>query len=534
MLFKVTNPIMRIRQSRCWPAYGQESTRGRRAATGFCAVSVVAKAVVMLLALSGTVVVANTDVTESACPDRKYPLSSSPQLHISPHDARELLAGRQLAPQCRELAADLAQLYFWGSQDVAADLGRAWHFAQLSQREGQVHSQLRLLASAFSLAGLNSQLSVQEALRRFDRELRSGDGLRRDKAYAVLNHLHTFFTPVDVSDQRLFADAARRQASDGGSEALLLNPKTGSVLVANPSGGPSIRWLEKRPSALHQPGAIAATHEMFYPRGERAGEQRWQRWDRASASGVLYSGFGFANGDYKETRCTATTISPRWLVTAAHCLFASDADIRQLGEARVEALRFAAHHPASPTTVTIDEAWIHRRHRAADLADNHLAAYSGSDIALLRLARPLPDSPAVSLAALAGQSDVHVRSSGFPKDKSVEAVWVNDCRAGLVRTGKRPLMDLYAMNCPFSVGQSGSLMTVRGGDDSGRVRSGKAVGVLSANLSTAAHKSAIFAAFNAELLADIQRLVEQQQPPRYLMRRSIAEGSIVTTAEASN
>lgn len=487
---------------------------------------------------------APTAQAQVSCPAALYPLLSSPSLHISDRDARQLLEKRHLAPHCRDLAADLAQLFFWGGSTEKPDLKRAWHFARLSQRDQRLPSQLRVLAGAFSLAGLNRNMSAAEALRRFERELRADDLLRRDKAYAVLNQLQLFLPRISLEGLPLYENADRNEFAPQAAEGLILNAGLGLVLVANDQGVPTMRWVGESPSiqaSRHGDGRMSKAPrrntgsqypELFFPVGESRQAQRWQHWDRHSAAGVLYSGFGFANGDYKETRCTATAIASRWLVTAAHCLFASDRDVQHSGQARLEAMRFNAHSAGNPTPIGVEAAWIHRRHRSQDLAANRLSAYSGSDIAVLRLSQALHSVPLTSLNALAGQADIMVRSSGFPKDRSSAGTWINHCRAGLVKRGVGELMDLYAMNCPFSVGQSGSLMTTRSGQPG--PAAGAAVGLLSANLSTSSHKSAIFAAFSAELIRDIDSLLSPDGDPQYLVEFPIAGPSLATATDGGN
>lgn len=487
---------------------------------------------------------APTAQAQVSCPAALYPLLSSPSLYISDRDAQQLLEKRHLAPRCRDLAADLAQLFFWGGSKEEPDLKRAWHFASLSQRDKHLPSQLRVLAGAFSLAGLNRNMSASEALRRFERELRADDLLRRDKAYAVLNQLQLFLPRVSLEGLPLYQSADRNEFAPQAAEGLVLNADLGLVLVANDLGVPTMRWVGGQPSSLasrHSDGRLSnAPHrdtgsqypELFFPVGESRQAQRWQRWDRHSSAGVLYSGFGFANGDYKESRCTATAIASRWLVTAAHCLFASDRDVQHNGQARLEAMRFNAHSAGKATPIGVEAAWIHRRHRPQDLAANRLSAYSGSDIAVLRLSQALHSVPLTSLNSLAGQADILVRSSGFPKDRSSAGTWINHCRAGLVKRGEGELMDLYAMNCPFSVGQSGSLMTTRSGPSG--PAAGAAVGLLSANLSTSSHKSAIFAAFSAELIRDIDSLLSPDGRPQYLVEYPIAGPSLATATDGGN
>lgn len=528
-MFKVLIPKKTVRHNRHWLSYRQESTGQWRAATGLCP----PVAAVCLLAV--LIVTMPAATAQPSCPAAAYPVLSSPSLHISDETASQLLASRHLAPRCRELAADLAQLYFWGAGGEQPELKRAWHFASVSKRDGRLHSRLRVLAAAFSLAGLNRNMSADEALRRFDRELQSDDLLRRDKAYAVLNQLQVFLPRVSLEGRSLFYDHRRTEAAPPASQGLSLNPSASTVLLADENGLPDLRWLGT--GGLPPTTKIYSAgdeREMFYPKGVASDTLRWQRWDRRSPSGVLYSGFGFANGDYKESRCTATAIAPRWLLTAAHCLFASDRDIQSKGQSKLEVLRFAGHGTDRPALVEVESAWIHRRHRRQDLAANRLAAYSGSDIAVLRVAQGLDTTPIRSLDSLAGRADIQVRSSGFPRDKSNAGVWVNHCRASLVRPGEGELMDLYAMNCPFSVGQSGSLMTAREEGAGTGPAQGSAIGVLSANLSTATHKSAIFAAFNHDIISDIKRLLSPDDAPRYLVEFPIAGPTFATTSELAN
>lgn len=423
-----------------------------------------------------------------ACPESIFPPVSDNELLIAPERVESLLDKSKMAraSECDELAADLAQLFFWGVGIQPVDFTAAARQLAFLQALSPGDATLRLLEPAVVLLGKSARLDVDEAMRRYLREINSGDALRRDKALAVLNQLAREQPKVNLQGQPLYLDAGRHLPAPAAQRGVILDADQGRLLVDSGSGMPALRWISP---GLELP-ALAGPMAFFAHRAPGA-DQRRQQWQMPSQSlttGLLRSGFG-QRDQFLEIQCTATVIGPQWLLTAAHCLSAPDG-----GDEVLQQLAFAWRGERW----VVSQAWRHQEHRAGDQQRGNVDQYSGSDVALLALAAPLPVTDFPRLAS--PDSEVEIYSFGYPQDKAPGTLWASECRGQLRRPDGPGGLRVYRLDCSNTVGQSGSAVIDKARPDT-------VYGVLSARVREQQDDFNVFAAFSPALVKDIQRLI---------------------------
>ncbi|MBB5187454.1 hypothetical protein HNQ57_001723 [Zhongshania antarctica] len=440
------------------------------------------------------------------CERSVYPKSASPELLVSADLVAELLAAeKNAASLCSARTQDLAQLYFWGGPSVTANLARSYDYALRSRKAERWGYELRILHSAFVLADLDRSFSPEEALRHFQREIDSGVALRRDKALAVLNQLSSLLPYSTTGAVRVFKDRAFRQPFPDvdGVVVLAQHENYQRVLVSNAQGMPQLAWMPV--SGAHEiPRTEGAIDGLYVQRRSTAGatgaedsrQQVWQAPRSAPRTGVLLSRFRQRDGSLFESRCTASQLSGQWLISAAHCLFAPD------GSQQILSLRYIASPLVLANAIAVSRVWVHREHDPVDQATGNVASYSGSDIALFKLAQPLPiNNPPILAVPLASNPVNWVDSFAYPSDKARHSLWFSRCRASLWQRGEQALSDIYSLDCFSHEGQSGAalLQTISG--------TPHIIGVLSSRIHNEKINKPIFAALNAGLIADIGRVI---------------------------
>ncbi len=443
------------------------------------------------------------------CQNSVYPKNAAGDLFPSADAIKGLLAIEQgTAGLCALLAQDLAQLYFWGSADIGANLAKSYDYALRSRKVEQWPYDLRFLRSAYVLAGLDDSDSAEEALRQFQREIDSGEPLRRDKALATLNQLLNILPPSRPIQALIYTDRQYRQ--------VIERPNIIAVLTKR---GPQIRLLLRHEGTLKLAWARASevanskrdiefepALRGLYP--EQAGltaagevrdsrHQVWRTPDSAPDTGVLISRFIQRDGSLYEARCTATHLNGRWLISAAHCLYAAD------GSQNLVSLRYIASPLTLGNSISVAAVWVHAGHNPADQLSGDVARYSGSDVALIKLSTALAISTKPRLAAPSDdRAGAWVDSFAYPSDKERDSLWFSRCRAGLWLRGDSLLSDLYSLDCVSYEGQSGAalLQTIAGEPH--------IVGVLSARVHSGEINQPVFSALNGGIIADINLLIE--------------------------
>ena len=383
-----------------------------------------------------------------------------------------LHAQQHLAAGCPQLAAELAMAHFWGGANRPASLVRSAHFAAFADVAPLPRWQLRLLRASFVLAGVQAG-NMDAAIAVFQRELTADSRTRQQQAWSVLNQL-----AATGSLSRLASRYALHLA-DGG---LLGSDARGSVQRID-SG-------EYR-AVADQPPAV------FYPQwgDSRLPLREWRGPRGGLRVGQLYS--YYHNGH--DARCTATALTSRWVITAAHCLYGPE-----VAAPLADMLRFypaPAQHPGQ--SLGIDAVWmLDNRHRQLIAGD--IAAYAGSDLALLKLDAAIPGEV---VAPQLGAEDASplLYSYAYPEDTPGGSLWLSVCGALAQPSRDQRLMGFWSLDCRSRPGQSGALLWQAGERPIG-------VGVLSANLTDSGGVRAIAARFSAPILADIQRIVRGEAP----------------------
>ena len=464
---------------------------------------------------------ASADCTKSI-----YPNSAAAELLADADAVRALrIAAQYEADLCPMFAQDLAQLYFWGGPAATADLPRSYELALKSHVAARWPYELRLLRGAYVLAGLDASYSPEEAMRQFQREIDSGEPLRSDKALAVLNQLASLLPHLVEQPNTIFNDRALRDEAVGISAAVVLAQRTTRLrlLAINALGMPQLAWTPT--SAIKSPSTYASQNGLYFQRrppvgarGEQDSRQQvWQVPESAPRTGVLISRFRQRDGSPYESRCTATQLSGRWLISAAHCLFAPD------GSQFLLSLRYVVSSVSQIKSTAVTAAWLHNKHDPADQSAGNIGRFSGSDITLLKLNQSLTLDRPPRLAALQhGRAENWLDSFAYPSDKALHSLWLSRCRAKLWQRGELNLSDLYSLDCLSHEGQSGAvlLQTIDGKPH--------IVGVLSARIHNEKINQPIFAVLNAGLIADIERVVaEKGEMPAnfsaYNMMHTLAE-----------
>ncbi len=415
---------------------------------------------------------------------------------------------------CSDTSSDLAQWYFWGGGEKVADLNKAYHYASLALVENKWPFELSLLHAAFVIAGLDSAIGVDEAVRRFRREILSGNQIRRDKALAMLNQLSGFLPHIHTSPASLYVNSSLTKPVNLPARVALQLPQNANkrpVLLADSSGAPSLYWLGGPRAARSSSVNQAVFQQYSINKGGRVDDVRQQLWQVPATmphSGVLVSLFERKDGSPYESRCTATQLTSLWLLSASHCLFTPE------GGGKLVSVNYLADpldRQASDVVKTpVNKVWRHRQHRPEDQYNGEIGRYSGSDIALFKLARPitLAKPPALSTPT---SDDPWVDSIAYPNDKRPNTLWASRCRANFWQEGSDSLSDLYVLDCFSYAGQSGAVLTQ---EDNGERQ---IVGVLSARIYNDEIDQPVFAALNTILIKEIQSLLAEDKSELFVM-----------------
>jgi V8-like Glu-specific endopeptidase len=403
---------------------------------------------------------------------------------------------------CEYTNIELAQWYFWGEGSQGADIELAYRHATQAVNENHWPYELALMHAAFVIKGLDTGLSLEEAVRRYRREILSGNPLRRDKALAMLNQLSMFLSHVTTvsngvfSDSRLTNPLALRptlavQLSQRGNKSV--------ILASDTDGAPRLYWANAVIDADKSISLIFQRQASLGASGEEdVRQQIWRLPNSMPRSGILLSRFTRTDGSHYESRCTATQLASQWLISASHCLFTPE------GDGLLRSLRFIDDPNASSAsdgaTTTVTEAWHHRQHHPKYQHNGELGRYSGSDIAIFKLASPIPLQNPPTLATPNSQNS-WVVSLAYPNDKTRYTLWTSRCRSNLWQRGTQNLSDLYALDCFSYAGQSGAVLT-QNNDSQHQI-----VGVLSARIYSDSINQPIFAALNPSLIKEINTVI---------------------------
>ncbi len=421
-----------------------------------------------------------TDLVET-CPPRFSPPSYSDKLLIDQAHWQAMQQLRDRSRECPQLAADYAQAYFWGGAEWSADFVETQRYAALANVAPSQKWQLRLINAGFVLLG-RQHGDVDAAIAVFQRELATENMLRRQRAWAVLNQLAV------RGDVRQSGDHYALQLPDG---SLLASDKKGNIQrLVSKAYGWGYGKVQQPPPAV------------FYPRSQEASFalRAWQAPAGRLIIGQLYSYYdGRQSG-----QCTATALSDRWLITAAHCLYPPEADAPLADVLRF----FPKNGNDAAQAFRVEQLWmLQNNHR--QLLNGDIAAYAGSDLALLRLDAALPGEVVGPTLGSSRDSSL-LYSYAFAENTPDSSLWLSVCLPETKETvsisnSDKVRMGLLSLDCDSQPGQSGALLWQPGDPLNG-------VAILSANLTQAHEKRAIAASFSAPLLADIQRILRNEKP----------------------
>ena len=379
---------------------------------------------------------------------------------------------RHLIGICPSLAADFAWAAFWDrSDDKRAVESSAVYASQASTSTALV--QLRLLRAAHVVLGVSTVFGVQEAVQRLRREMQRKPAIYADKAFAFSNRLGELLPTVSINGVNAFALPSHPD--------YYLAPDNNGWPVLLPTSG--LEGVGRRVAAA------------FYT---RAASQRLHVWPSANSRqwrvGRLYSRYIQGDG-----WCTATAIGRRWLLTAAHCFFEPRVPAR-----KATSVVYLAHSDNSiDEGIAVSAAWsLHLQHE--QLLAGDVAAYVGSDLALVQLATPLEGAFKPPILAYADSANLSVELLSFPIDTPPGSLWLSQCRARPQRE-QGGVLGLYALDCANQPGQSGALLR--------DAISGGAVGVLSVNISgNGVATASVAGVFTPSVLDDIERIRKGMKP----------------------
>ncbi|MFT7406208.1 trypsin-like serine peptidase [Zhongshania sp.] len=408
---------------------------------------------------------------------------------------------------CEYTNIELAQWYFWGEGSQGAynrgvDLERAYRYATQALSANHWPYELALMHAAFVIKGMDTGLSLEEAVRRYRREILSGNPLRRDKALAMLNQLSSFLPRVITAPNAVFADSRLTEPLAQGpilAVQLSQDGKKTLILAADTDGAPRLLWAN---AVADADKSISLTFQRRASLGASGAEdvrqQLWRLPTSMPRSGILLSRFTQADGSYYESRCTATQLASQWLISASHCLFTP------AGDGHLRSLQFIADPTAfsgsDGAAKRVSAVWHHRQHHPENQHNGELGRYSGSDIALFKLATPIPLQTPPMLATPNSQNP-WVENLAYPNDKPRYTLWSSRCRSSLWQRGTQKLADLYVLDCFSYAGESGAVLTQN--NDSQR----QIIGVLSARISNDSINQPVFAALTHALIKEIKTVM---------------------------
>jgi V8-like Glu-specific endopeptidase len=408
---------------------------------------------------------------------------------------------------CEYTNIELAQWHFWGEGSRGtgtknADIELAYRYASQAVNADRWPYELALMHAAFVIKGLDTELSLEEAVRRYRREILSGNPLRRDKALAMLNQLSLFLPHVITVSNTVFSDSRLTKPNAlGPTPAVQLSKRENKNIILAPdtNGAPSLYWTNTLVDADKSSSLIFQRRASLGASGEEdVRQQLWRLPNSMPRSGILLSRFTRADGSHYESRCTATQLASHWLISASHCLFTP------AGDGLLRSLRFIVDPNASSASddaaIPVAAAWYHRQHHPKNQHNGELGRYSGSDIALFKLAEPIPLKNPPTLATPNSQNP-WVVSLAYPNDKTRFTLWTSRCRSNLWQRGTQNLSDLYVLDCFSYAGQSGAVLTQN--NDSQR----QIIGVLSARIYNGSINRPLFAALKPSLIKEIKTLM---------------------------
>ena len=409
--------------------------------------------------------------SDNQCPPRYSPSDADDALYISVSAWQAMQAQRRLIERCPTLAADFAWASFFSGPATQQAVAESANYAALATSVA-ARDQLRLVRVAHVLLGASQDFSVSAAVRRLRREFHRQPMIYRDKALALSNRLAEFLPRVSIDGRR----------------GLALPAHPGYYLIAGEQGRPELVFSAATPQREQSSGAVffinaQARRVRVWP---QAGVQQWQ-------VGRLYSQYRMG-----DAWCTATALTRRWLITAAHCLFEPRSPARRAHSVVFYPARDGAPNPEIPAVA----AWT-LDHKHAQLLAGDLAAYAGSDVALVQLALPITGHFIGAPLAALSANDATVEMVSYPSASSSGGLWLSRCQTS-PRSEVGGDLALVGLDCLNQPGQSGAML-----------REGmKAVGVLSANVSSEGIAATSIAAVFSQALIDDIALIRQGSKPR--------------------
>ncbi len=426
---------------------------------------------------------------EDACQRATIPRGESLTTLPPAPSGEQFIHLQGLASQCADAAAVLAELAFWGETQlgVARDLSAFRRYADLAKGSAEWLGRLRLLRAADEIVSAKAPAERLFAVQQFNWELLSDSVPRRQYALAVLNELR-WYVPV-----------VRRR--EGGNSWGLLVGASGSSVLSMDKGVLVLGDADTFARTDTRPAAV------YFPADHLAGNRQLRQWSMPQGRqiGRLYTVYP----DRSDGHCTVTRLNAQWLLTAAHCLFAASA--------RNTPATSLYYYP-SPLSrplyrVAVEQAWVLPNHHR-DLLSGNVLAYTGRDLALLKIAQAATiagagddsegRSPMILELAVLGREATDLVSYSYPSDKQYDSLWLSQCASEFYGHMPGAALAVHRLDCDNSRGQSGAAVSRF---------DGAIVGVLSARVRGGeGGVGTAIAAFTPAVLADIKQIVQGQLP----------------------